>query len=224
MKLTLEFAIKKLHTLLETHNPETFSSSWIFEKSQPLYRYFRKEFRTENGDIDWDRVTPFLERKYQKRWTRYKQKRIKFYEKQDEVDRVIKQYQDRLYLFVIHPNKKDREICNRMLTSLVRLSQKGNVCATQELIKWVTYVVDEWIDRYPQINKWKGYTDEVTDKITGCTLRYRYTGSFLGYLFKTLEYSARGKPLVYSLDDKMGDTDKTRVDYIIIENEIESTY
>ena len=219
MPLTLEVATRKLHLLLETHDPETFSSSWIFSQSQPLYNYFRKEFRTENGDIDWDSITPYLERRYQKRWMRYKRKSIKFYEKQEEVDRVIMRYKEKLYLFVVHPSKKDREVCNRMVTALVRLAQKGNTCAIEELTKWVTYVVDEWIDRYPQINKWKGYADEVKDKITGCALRFRYTGSFLGYLFKTLEYSARGKPLSYSLGDKMGDTDKTRVDYIIEENE-----
>ena len=52
-------------------------------------------------------------------------------------------------------------------------------------------------------------------------LRYRYTGSFLGYLFKTLEYSARGKPPIVSFDDKIGDTGKTRIDYYVAENESE---
>jgi hypothetical protein len=82
----------------------------------------------------------------------------------------------------------------------------------------VTYVVDEWIERqYWQIYRWKGYTDEIEDKIIGCVRRYRYTGSFLGYLFKTLEYSARGiVPLQkYSLDDPVFDGGETKINYVI---------
>ena len=61
--------------------------------------------------------------------------------------------------------------------------------------------------------RWKGYEDEVSDKVRVCIRCYRYTGSFLGYLFKTLEYSARGKPPMVSLDDKILDGAKTRIEY-----------
>ena len=109
----------------------------------------------------------------------------------------------------------DKEICNRMTVALVRLAQRGNTCARDELVMWVTYVVNDWIDKYPQIYRWKGYPDEVTDKIVGCVLRYKYTGSFLGYLFKTLEYSARGKPPIVSFDDPFGESGKTRIDFYV---------
>ncbi len=36
---------------------------------------------------------------------------------------------------------------------------------------WLTYVVNDWIDKYPQIYKWRGYPDEETDKMVGCMLR-----------------------------------------------------
>jgi hypothetical protein len=71
--------------------------------------------------------------------------------------------------------------------------------------------------------RWKGYADEVEDKIKGCAKRYRYTGSFLGYLFKTLEYSARGKPPLVSFDDKIFDGKKTRGEYMLQETS-ESAY
>ncbi len=205
--------------MLEKSNPETFTSSWIFSQSPYLYTFFSKNFRTENGDIDWDSVTEKLERKYQKKWSRYKRKKISFYTDQEEVDRIMVRYKDKLYLFFTRGSKKEQEICNRMVISLVRLAQKGNVSARNELVTWVTYVTSDWIDRYPQIYKWGVYSDEVVDKIVGCALRYRYTGSFLGYLFKTLEYSARGKPPMCSLDDKVGDTGRTRIDYVVIDNE-----
>jgi hypothetical protein len=102
----------------------------------------------------------------------------------------------------------------------VRVAQRGNILAQKEAVKWVTYIVDDWIEKYWQICRWKGYTDEIEEKIEGCVRRYRYTGSFIGYLFKTLEYSARGKPPQYSLDDSVLDGAKTRIDFIIEDNGI----
>jgi len=124
---------------------------------------------------------------------------------------------------MVRADGNDKEICNRMTVALVRLAQKGNSCAKDELVMWVTYVVNDWIDTYPQIYKWKGYPDEVTDKIVGCMLRYKYTGSFLGYLFKTLEYSARGKPPIVSFDDPFGESGKTRIDFYVAERDSPDT-
>lgn len=217
--IDLNKATNKLNSLLEKYNPQTFSSSWIFSKSPALYIFFAKNFRTENGDIDWDTITEKIDKRYQKRWLRYKRKKISFYEKQEEVDKILLKYKDKLYLFVVRSSPKEKEICNRMIVALVRLAQKGNIGAQKEIINWVTYVVNDWIDKYPQIHKWQGYPDEVTDNIIGCVFRYKYTGSFLGYLFKTLEYSARGKPPVCSFDDNIGDTGRTRIDFYVQENE-----
>jgi hypothetical protein len=139
------------------------------------------------------------------------------YEKQDEVDVILTRYKDRLYTFICSSTKEDKMMQNRMLVSLVRIGQRGNISAQQEVIKWVTYIVDDWIDKYPQIYKWRGYKDEVDERIKGCIRCYRYTGSFLGYLFRTLEFSARGKPPICSLDDKFLDGNTTRIDYIVSE-------
>jgi len=59
---------------------------------------------------------------------------------------------------------------------------------------------------------------DIERKIKGCIRCYRYTGSFLGYLFRTLEYSARGKPPLVSLDDKILDGAKTRIEYVTTED------
>jgi len=210
-------AIKNLNRVLKEKQPKTFSSSWICKNSQPTYNYFRLNFRTENNDIDWDLVTQALHRSFQKRWVRYKRKKIKVYKRQSEVDVILAKYKDKLYTFLSPADERDKKIQHRMIISLVRVGQKGNVCAQQELVKWITFITDDWIDRYPQMYRWKGYTDEIEDKIKGCICRYRYTGSFLGYLFKTLEYSARGKPFLVSVDDKIFDGTKTRLEYLIVD-------
>lgn len=202
---------------MKQKNPKEFSSSWIFRNNQSIYNYIRLNCKTENGDIDWDIVTSELPRKFQKRWVRYRLKKVKVYENQTEVDLIIEKYGDHLYTFIAPVDEKDRLIRNRIIVSFVRIAQKGNVLSEREIITWVTYVVDSWIERHWQIRKWNGYTDEIEDKIRGCIRRYRYTGSFLGYLFKTLEYSARGIAPIqkYSLDDPVFDGEETKINYVI---------
>jgi hypothetical protein len=206
-------AIELLNKALEEKQPSSFSSSWIFTNVLPVYQYVRKNLRNENNSIDWDSVTRQISREYQKRWTSYRYKQAQPYRRRTEVDSILERYKEKLYVFLSPADDYDKHIQDRMIIRLVRLGQRGNVCAQEELIKWVIFITDDWIDRYPQMYRWKGYEDEVPDKIRCCIRCYRYTGSFLGYLFKTLEYSARGKPPMVSLDDKIFDGAKTRVEY-----------
>lgn len=214
-------AVAQLNSKLEELQPETFSSSWIFKHLQTVYHYFRNNIRTEDGGIDWDTITSSLDRAHAKRWSRYRLRVRKQYSKQEEVDKILIKYQKKLYIFIAPQDEHDRNLRNRIIIRLVRVSQRGNIVASNEIVRWVRCVVDEWIDKYYQIHKWKGYQDEIDQIILGCTRRYRYTGSFLGYLFKTLEYSARGKPVTYSLDDNMFDGEAKRVDFIVQETEEE---
>jgi len=216
--MTFRRHIKILNGVLLEKQPSSFNPSWVVQNTPNTYQYFRKNVRTENNHIDWDKVTSSLKRIFQKRWIRYRYKQAKPYERQSEVDVILNKYKDKLYTFLCPSDEKDKKIQQTMLISLVRIGQKGNICAREEVVKWVTYVTDDWIDRYPQMYRWKGYTDEVPDKIRGCIRCYRYTGSFLGYLFRTLEYSVRGKPPMYSLDDKIFDGSKTRIEYAVTED------
>lgn len=88
--------------------------------------------------------------------------------------------------------------------ALVRTAQRGNRAAKQEVTRLVRHTIDEWIEQNPKISCWEGREDMIQERIEGCIRRYRYSGSFIGYLFKTLEYAGRGlRPVVaYSLDDR----------------------
>ena len=114
-------------------------------------------------------------------------------------------------------DEKDREIRDQIFISLVRIAQKGNVLAQQYIIEWITFIVNEWIEKLWFIAKWKGYTDDIEKMIRACIRCYRYTGTFVGYVFKTFQYSARGlKPLhAYSFNDRVRNGNKTRIDYFI---------
>lgn len=203
----------ELNVLFEQQDPEVINSTWIAKNAPKTYRHIYKNCRLDTGGIDWDTVTSHFERKYQKRWTWYRYKQAKKYERQSEVDLILNRYKDKLYTFIAQADESDKRIQDKMIIRLVRLSQRGNVLAEMELLKWVKFVTDDWLDRYPQMYRWKGYEDEVPNRIRACIRCYRYTGSFLGYLFKTLEYSAYGKPPIVSLDDKILDGSKTRIEY-----------
>ncbi len=217
--MTFRHHIKILNGVLSEKQPLSFNPSWVVQNTPNTYQFFRKNVRTENNHIDWDKVTSSLNRTFQKRWIRYRYKQAKPYERQSEVDVILNKYKDKLYTFLCPSDEKDKKIQQTMLISLVRIGQKGNICAREEVVKWVTYITDDWIDRYPQMYKWKGYTDEVPDKIRGCIRCYRYTGSFLGYLFRTLEYSVRGKPPLVSLNDKLFNGEKTLEEYAKVEED-----
>ncbi len=219
--MNLKDIIKELNEILNEKQPKKISSSWIIQNYPRAYRYIHKNIRDETGGIDWDKITSLLERDFQKRWIRYRKKIIKPYENKKEVELVLNKHKDKLYTFITSLDDNDFTSRDKILIALVRLSQKGNVLAQQELVGLLTYTVDDWIDRYYYLKKWKGYTDDVEDKIKGCIRCYRYTGSFLGYLYKTLEYSGRGIAPVqkFSLDDIVLDGARTRIDYVVVEED-----
>ena len=215
--MTFEDVIKILNETLLKKRPEKLSSSWIAVNIPRVYRYIWKNVRTENDDIDWDKVTISLDREFQKKWLRYRRRQVKQYENQEEVDRISYKYKDKFYVFIGTLDDKDKDLRNKIIISLVRLSQKGNTLAQNTAVYWVRFIVDDWIDKYPQVWRWRTYSDSIEEKIVGCINRYRYTGSFLGYLFKTLEYSGRALKPLYSLDDPFLDGSKTRIDYAVQE-------
>lgn len=208
-------AIKTLKGVLEKENPPKFSSSWIVKFAPSAYRYIQKRVRTETNHIDWDRVTRTWERKFQKRWTRYKVRKVKLYKNQQEVDLILAKYREKLYTFIAPQNSRDRKYRDKITIALTRVSQRGNILAQQELVKWLRYIADEWIDTYPLMYRWKTYPGAIDERILRCIILYRYTGSFLGYLYKTLEYSARALPPTCSFDDPILDGARTKSEYII---------
>lgn len=212
-------AVKILNQTLKKKQPRTFSSTWILNETPSIYQYICKNVRNENDSIDWDKITVKLDREFQRKWVRYRRRQVKQYENQPELDRILFKYKDKMYVFIGALDKKDRDLRNRIIVSLVRVAQKGNILAMNALTYWVRFIVDDWIDKYSHVWRWRAYTDSIEDKIAGCVRCYRYTGTFLGYLFKTLEYSGKALKPLYSLDDTFLDGAKTRIDYVVVEQD-----
>jgi len=64
--------------------------------------------------------------------------------------------------------------------------------AQQELLVFLKFTIDNWIERYSFLARWQGHEDEIQNQLEACIRRYRYTGSFMSYVFRTLECAGRG--------------------------------
>jgi len=214
--MDFDSSVKTINSLLNKKRPHTFNSSWIREYAPHVYRFIQKHIRRECGGIDWDSITRALNRKFQKRWITSRRNRTKLYRSKAEVDSILQKYNGKLYTFLTPADKDNNSIRDIISIALVRIAQKGNVTARQEIIKLVRFTIDEWIENCPKISRWKGYEYLIPKRIEGCVRCYRYSGSFMGYLFKTLEYAGRGlKPIIaYSLDDSIYSGEKRRIDRI----------
>jgi hypothetical protein len=214
--MDFDSAVRTINKLLKEQRPDTFNSSWVREYASGIYRFIQKNVRTEIGGIDWDRFTLALDGKFQKRWIAPRRKKIKPYQNKVEVDIVLKKYHDKLYTFLAPADKSDRYIRDVISIALVRVAQNGNVSAKQEIIRLLRFTIDDWIERYPKVSCWRGYDYLIEKRIEGCIRCYRYSGSFIGYLFKTLEYAGRGlRPIhAYSLEDALSSGGDKRIDRI----------
>jgi len=199
--VNFEGVVAVLNRLLARRYPETFNSSWIRRHAPACYHFIHKRVRAEVGGIDWDRVTYALERKYQRLWNP-RRRRQKRYRSSREIHLILNKYREKLYVFVAPVDGNDLRIRERIAISLVRLAQSGNVLGRLQLLKFVRYTVDIWLDTYPHISRWRGRTDEIKKQLEGCIRRYRYIGSFFNYIFRTLACAGRGiRPLyLCSLD------------------------
>jgi hypothetical protein len=202
--MNFDSMIQTINELLSTEHPDTFSSSWILERSPRCYRYIWKNVRTDFGAVDWDRVTRALEWKFQRRWAPKRRLLSRVpYRNNRELKAVLEKYRGTLYVFVSPQNRSDRHNADLISIALVRLAQSGNDSAKEELIKLLSFMIDDWIDRFGFLSRWRGYEAEIRTQVEQCIRRYRYSGSFLRYLIRTLEYAGRGiRPLqAYSLDE-----------------------
>ncbi|HEY6010886.1 MAG TPA: hypothetical protein VIX18_05390 [Nitrospirota bacterium] len=216
-------AVKILNELLRTIQPQTFGSSWIRKHAPHVYRFIQKNIRAEIGGIDWDRITRALDRTLQRRWQASRRgRRPKCIRGKPAVEIVLRKYHDKLYTFLSPADANDEQVRDIISIALVRIAQRGNPAAKQEIIKLARHTIDEWIEQEPKIACWEGLDDMIQERIEGCIRCYRYSGSFIGYLFKTLEYAGRGlRPIVaYSLDDYLYSDKTRRIDRAVLNDDL----
>ena len=203
--MDFDCAVKTINILLREKRPDTFNSSWIRQHALSSYRYIQKNVRAEIGGIDWDRITRALDRKYHKKWKPSYRISAAAYREKAEVSLILHKYRAKLYAFISPADKKDEYVRDIICIALVRTAQKGNVLAREEIVKLVSFTIDEWIETRPTLSSWEGNESLIEKRIEACIRCYRYSGTFIGYLFKTLEYAGRGLAPInaYSQDDSL---------------------
>jgi hypothetical protein len=201
--MNFESAVSTMNNLLAAKQPQTFNRAWVRVNAPCVYRFIQKEIRIERGGIDWDRLTRALNPRFQKQWIGSLRKTAKPYRDKTEVDIVLQRYSSKLYTFITSANKDDEHIRDIISIALVRIAQKGNISAKLELMRLLSFTIDDWIEKNSKLFGWRGYDPLIQTRLDCCIRCYRYSGSFMRYVFKTFEYAARGlKPLIaYSLDD-----------------------
>jgi hypothetical protein len=214
----LQRVVAKLNRLLLQNSPETFNSTWVHKRAPGCYSLIRKHIRSEVGSIDWDKITSALEPKWQRLWTPKQWRKSKPYRDRKEIGLILNKYRNKLYVFVAPADAIDLQIRDRIAVALVRVAQAGNLSARAELVELVRYTIDGWLDNYYFMSRWRGREDGIREQLDGCIRRYRYSGSFLRYVFRTLEYAARGIRSVYacSLDDPIATDARKRKTYNVI--------
>lgn len=215
---SFEQVLRKINFHIEKKRPQIINEKWIKTNSPASYKFI-----IENS-IDWDTVTVNLDKSHQGKWNKCsKRKRYldqEFYKDEKELNQILNAHKDKLYTFVSRINKEDKLACDRISILLVRLAQKGNILALIEIKNLYVFIIDKWLEESKHLKRWRGYEKELVELLERCVLRYRYSGTFIGYLYRTLQLSALAlEPLeAYSLDDKMFDGTKTRIDFISCEN------
>ena len=185
--------VETLNKLLAQTQPDVINSSWIRKRAPRCYRFIQQNLRREFGGIDWDRLTSALEWKYQRRWRPLRTRKNRFqYEDRTEVETILRKYHGKMYVFIAPSGKHDRRTRDVIGISFVRLAQQGNLLAQQELLGFLKFTIDNWIERYSFLARWQGHEDEIQNQLEACIRRYRYTGSFMSYVFRTLECAGRG--------------------------------
>ena len=208
--------IKKLETLLKKKKPKTFNPEWIKYHSAALYKELCRNHQTETKNVDWDFITINLDPAFQKRWKRKDKKIIAPpYENKEELSLIFCGYDDKLYTLMAPLDQEDRQIQDQIMIKLVRCAQNGNESAKEHIMECMTFVIYEWIENSRYLIRWKGNTSEIGNRIERCIRNYRYSGSFMKYIFRTFQYSARGLRPIFSLDDKFRNSTKRRIDYLV---------
>lgn len=210
-----EQVIRKINFHIEKKKPITINEKWIKVNSPASYKFI-----IENS-IDWDTVTISLNKSYQGKWNKCsKRKRYlnqEFYKDEKELNQILNNHKDKLYTFVSRINKEDELACDRISILLVRLAQKGNTLALVEIKSLYVFIIDKWLEESKYLKRWRGYEKELIALLERCIFRYRYSGTFIGYLYRTLQLSALAlEPLeAYSLDDISLFTGKARIETLI---------
>jgi len=204
--MNLEKAIRNINRSLAKKQPTSFSPIWIKYRCKASYQFIIKNIKTEFNDPDWDYIVSQLERCNQKLWLKGRTRKnntVLKYSDKNELEVILKSHSDKLYTFIACQNKEDKCICDWISIKLVRIAQKGNILAKDKITALLVYLIDQWIEYDRSLFSWKGYNELITEQIEACIRRFRYAGSFIGYLYRTLEYSGRGLvPLEkFSLDD-----------------------
>ena len=218
--MDLATAIQTLNAALAINKPKTLNPAWMRKHVHSVYRFIKRHVRTVDGRIDWDTVTRGLDREFQRRFIK-QTLTLPEYENRAAVDALLVKYRDKLYVFLAPMNDEDKAMRDTIIISLVRMAQSSNLAAHNEVRVRIQDTLDSWIEEDRRLARWRGYEELLPEQVDACIRRYRYSGLFIGYLYRTLELAGQGlRPLeVYSLDENLPSGKKRKIEDVVQDEE-----
>lgn len=187
-----------LNTLLKTHKPLEFNTRWIRRHNCGLLGQIWHHVRTpDNKAIDWDAIIKELDPIWQTKWHPRRHDYmagVKEYENSTEVDAIVSNYRENLYVFFSCESKQERDMRNIISHELLQIAQKGNINAEDALIMYATFTMNDWIDRNPRLASFRIFPDKSAHRLKKCIHGYQEWedgAPFFGYLYASLIAEAK---------------------------------
>ncbi len=206
-KYTLESISSEVQALLEKEKPKEWSPTFLAKKARHVFRFAERNLTNAKGGIEWDRLISLLPPEYQASW-----KRKIFleditvaegYSNQEEVDQLLEKHKDSLYLFYESTGKHEEDAVNQICMDFIDLIRKGNQEAKETFTQFLQPAITKWLDSEALPASLAQNPEKMNERVDRCLYLWKKNKTFLGYVFRTLDFTARGlkKHRVISLDE-----------------------
>jgi hypothetical protein len=186
--------VEKIEKLVLKHKPYSIDEKWIRKHSRKSHKYILE------NNLSWDSITRLLDRSIQRKWNRKaKKKKVPESFNDYEVENFLSTHSKHLYVFVVFTNEQEFELCDYLSIQLVRMAQSGNICASETLLHLYEDIFLRWKENDKLIIRYRSYEEKIHEHFFGCVRRYRYSGSFIGYLKRTLQLQALTLPKIQTI-------------------------
>lgn len=203
-------AINELQELIKQKKPKIITSGFIGKENPKLLKYFIKNMKDNNGEINWEIVTNRLDEntkkicRFSKRLEQYKPK--KEYINEQELNTLIEKHKNKLYTFFEVLDSSDYTSRDFICLDFINLAKKGNILAKEKLLDYLEILTTQWIEKNKNLEAFKTNGDLLRERLEKCIYYYKDDKEkiyFLKYIYTSLLLEAKRLeiPRYISLDN-----------------------
>jgi len=203
--------VADLLKLVKEKQPEFLTKEWIGENDRALYKRIVRNVRA-NGKPDWQRIILALPEKWQGRWLvgfRKDKLAVKLkiiyreYFSEQETWEALGADKENLYVLVAVMTREEVLIRDRIIDSLIKLSQNGNAHARGLLLSFLESKCSEWVI-FGKLSSYEMFYQDMLVKINSCIDNFNFSIRFIAYLHVCLKKQAGSFSVPLRLDMDLG--------------------